>query len=71
MREHEIEDFAVPFAAGCAVGAHIFAQGITLTHTVAVGVFAFGGCYLGARAMSVVYAIGRAILGRTVERRSE
>lgn len=64
MKAHDIEEFALPFALGAACATHIFAQEATIVAAVAVGVFAFGGCFLGARLASVMHALVRRAIGR-------
>ena len=69
MKADDIEEFALPFALGAGCATHIFAQEATIVEAVAVGVFAFGGCFLGARLASVVCAVGRALVRRAIGRR--
>jgi len=69
VKADDIEEFALPFALGAACATHIFAQEATIVAAVAVGVFAFGGCFLGARLASVVCAVGRALVRRAIGRR--
>ena len=69
MKADDIEEFALPFALGAGCATHIFAQEATTVAAVAVGVFAFGGCFLGARLASVVCAVGRALVRRAIGRR--